>query len=155
MRTAEALVLRPFRPADARFVRALATEAFAEYDGGTGGARVLAMATAPYAHTIVADIADEPAGFAVVTLDDGHAHLGAIAVARISRGVGVGRRLLTAAEDLAASLGAATIRLETGEANLAAIELFVRAGYARVKRISKYYRTGYDALAYRKDLSRD
>jgi ribosomal protein S18 acetylase RimI-like enzyme len=143
--------VRFVRPGDLAFVREVAAAVFAEY-GDPDGTRTVAMVSAPGAVTLVAELDGAPAGFAIVQLDREPAHLTAIAVAPRVSGIGVGPRLLRAVERYAAERGAQSMRLETGEANVVAIELFVRAGYTRVGRMSRYYRTGYDAITYRKNL---
>jgi ribosomal protein S18 acetylase RimI-like enzyme len=153
MRAPAVHLVRFVRPGDLGFVREVAGVVFAEYDGDTSGTRTVAMVSAPGARTLIAELDGAPAAFAVVQLDREPAHLIAIAVAPRVSGIGVGPRLLRAVERYAASRGARSMRLETGEANLVAIEMFVRAGYIRDGRIPRYYRTGYDALTYRKTLS--
>ena len=113
---------------------------------------VVAIASAARTHTLVAERSNRPVGFVTLHVDRGAAHIGAIAVVRTARGRGIGARLLRAAERLAQRLGAQVVALETGEANLAALDMFVRAGYRIEGRIPRYYRTGYDALTLRRDL---
>jgi putative acetyltransferase len=55
-----------------------------------------------------------------------------------ARGGGVGRRLLEAIESLAAGHGIRTLRLETGEPQVAAIVLYERAGYRRIPAFGEY-----------------
>ena len=154
MRSATPITVRWYADADAGFVRELADEAFSEYDGDGGGAasKVVAMVSAARAHTLVAESSNRSMGFVTFELGSGAAHIGAIAVVRSARGRGIGARLLRAAEVLAQKLGARVVELETGEANLAALDMFVRAGYRIEGRIPRYYRSGYDALTLRRDL---
>jgi len=133
-------------------VRALADEAFSEYDGAHAASKVVAMVGAPRTHTLVAERSKRPVGFVSLGVGGDGAHIAAIAVVRDARGRGIGARLLRAAERLARSLGAQVVRLETGEANLAALDMFLRAGYRIETRIPRYYRCGYDALALRRNL---
>lgn len=134
-------------------MRALSSDAFAEYDGGRGGSRVLSMAASRDARLLIAECPPRRVGFALVEVARARAHLGAIAVVRAMRGTGVGRRLLREAEDCAQRMGALEMHLETGEANVEAMALFVRAGYRREGRVKRYYRAGYDALIYAKVLT--
>jgi GNAT superfamily N-acetyltransferase len=53
-------------------------------------------------------------------------------VAEPARGLGVGRRLLTALEDQAARHGVRTVRLETNKSLVEAISLYRSAGYVEV-----------------------
>ena len=151
MRSATPVSVRRYTAADVDFIRALADEAFSEYDGDRAASRTVAMASA--AHTLVAETANRRVGFVSLAVDGTSAHIAAIAVVRDSRGRGIGARLLGAAERLAQKLGARSVALETGEANLAALDLFLRAGYRIEGRVARYYRTGYDALTLRRVLA--
>jgi ribosomal protein S18 acetylase RimI-like enzyme len=153
VRTATVITIRRYADADADFVRALADEAFSEYDGagGRSGSHAVAMANSR-THTLVAERANRFVGYVMLDVADARAHISAIAVVRTERGRGIGARLLGAAETLARKLGANVVRLETGEANLAALDMFVRAGYRIDGRVARYYRTGYDALTLCRDL---
>jgi ribosomal protein S18 acetylase RimI-like enzyme len=155
VRSTTPITFRRYAPADADFVRAVADEAFSEYDGGGGrsGTHALTVANATRTHTLVAERANRPVGFVMLVVASGTAHVSAIAVVRTARGQGIGARLLHAAEQLARTLGARVVALETGEANLAALDMFLRAGYRIDGRIARYYTTGYDALTLRRDLS--
>jgi len=148
------ITVRRYSNADAEFLRALADEAFSEYDGDgeRAASKVVAMTNAARAHTLVAERSNRPTGFVTLSMGDEGAHIAAIAVVRDARGRGIGARLLHAAEALARKLGARVALLETGEANLAALDMFLRAGYRIDGRLPRYYRTGYDALTLRRTL---
>ncbi len=147
-----AVVIRAFAPTDAAFVLEIADEAFSEYSGGDATANTLDLVSARGALTLIAERDGRAVGFAVIGVRAEDAHLYAIAVVPRVRGHGVGRKLLRAAERNAAARGATTMRLETGEANLGAIDLFMRAGYQRERVVPRYYRSGYDALVFTKTL---
>ena len=151
MRSATPITIRRSVPADVAFLRELAHEAFSEYDGDgeRAAARVIAMAA--HTHALVAESSSR-LGFVLVSVERGAAHISAIAVVRSERGRGIGTRLLAAAETLARDRGARFVDLETGEANLAALDMFLSAGYRIEGRIARYYRTGYDALTLRHKL---
>ena len=148
-------MVRHYADVDADFVGALAAEAFSEYDGdgARAGSNVTAMVKAARMHTLVAERSSRPVGFVSFDVTGERAHIGAIAVVRGERGRGIGVKLLRAAEKLAQSLGANVVALETGEANLAALDMFTRAGYRIEDRVARYYRTGYDALRLRRTLT--
>ena len=154
MRSATPIMVRRYVAADVGFLRALADEAFSEYDGGGGRAasKVVAMVSAAKTYTLVGESSNRPVGFVALGANGASAHIAAIAVVRSARGRGIGARLLRAAERLAQELGAAAMGLETGEANLAALDMFIRAGYRIEGRIPRYYRSGYDALTLRRNL---
>jgi ribosomal-protein-alanine N-acetyltransferase len=145
-------VVRPFTAEDTFFVRRVAAEAFAEYDAARAAAHTLSLVQSPNARTLIAEHDGRPVGFAIVAVEGDYAHLSAVAVVRGLRGRGIGGKLVRAAERNAVVRGARVMLLETGEANLAAIDLFVRSGYQRDGRVARYYRTGYDALRFRKAL---
>lgn len=68
----------------------------------------------------------------LVVHDDGYAEIKRLWVSDEVRGLGLGRRLLAAAEDAAAGLGATTARLDTNRALTEAIHLYRTAGYVEV-----------------------
>lgn len=59
-------------------------------------------------------------------------------VAESARGSGTGRALLEAIESAARERGIRTLRLETGEPQVAAIALYERAGYRRIPPFGEY-----------------
>ena len=147
-----ALVVRPFELSDSGFVERVASDVFGEYSGAGAGARTLRMVFAPRTRTFIGEQAGRSVGFVAVEVKGDRAHLLAIAVVPDLRGRGVGQRLLTTAERSATERGARSVHLETGEANVEAMSLFVAAGYERVGRVPRYYDTGYDALRFVKKL---
>ena len=77
------------------------------------------------------EVVDQGAGFDLTTLVSRRAMF-SIA------GLGVGAALLDAVEALARSLGILTLRLETGEPQVAAIRMYERAGYRRCAPFGEY-----------------
>jgi ribosomal protein S18 acetylase RimI-like enzyme len=153
MRTlvSSALNVRRFRPDDGAFVRSLAGRAFAEYDPG---ARRSVMRLTHSGITLVVCRGDEPLGFAIVHSADGvRADLCAIAVEEQARGLGIGRFLLEQIEAAASREGASELVLHTAEANVAALEMFLKHGFAQVARRPRYYRGVYDACTLSKRLT--
>src|SRR5690606_28943772 len=73
-----------------------------------------------------------------------------IAVGWSVRGAGLGRQLLADAESRARARGRRGLRLEVRVDNEAAIRLYESAGYARGRRIRRYYDDGKDAWRYGK-----
>jgi [ribosomal protein S18]-alanine N-acetyltransferase len=136
---------------DRAFVAALAADALREYDSGAGE-RVRAMSVAPGTLTLIAFIAARPIGLAVLATEAGAAELLAIAVQADVRGQGVGRLLLGQVEAKARSRGARVMRLCTAEANVAATELFLKAGFVRERRFARYYKNGQNAVSMIKVL---
>jgi ribosomal protein S18 acetylase RimI-like enzyme len=137
-------------PADDAFIARLGAGAFAEY---TRDPERSIVAMASRMHTLVAWAGKSRAGFAMVEmLPNGDAHLAAISVVEDLRGLGVGRKLLDAAESVARSWNARKLVLATAAANLGALDLFLRAGYESVERMRRYYARGQDALRLEKAL---
>ena len=82
------------------------------------------------------------------------ARLYSIAVSTDVRGQGLGERLLDACEDVAASHGCDSLRLEVREDNELAKRLYVRRGYRLFGRRDNYYEDGENALRFEKGLRR-
>jgi ribosomal protein S18 acetylase RimI-like enzyme len=74
-------------------------------------------------------------------------------VVESQRGRGVGRALLDAAERAAADAGARALELVTAEANLAALELFLKSDYRIVRTLPSFYPRGQTAHVLRKTLT--
>jgi GNAT superfamily N-acetyltransferase len=75
---------------------------------------------------------------ALVDAGDGYGELKRMFVHDAARGRGVGAALLEAVESRAAGLGILTLRLETGDPQVAAIALYERAGYVRIPAFGAY-----------------
>ena len=69
------------------------------------------------------------------------------ALARAHR---TGAPIVAAVERLARENGAQSIELVTADANVAGLDLFLRGGFERVRRLKKYYPRGQDAQRLRK-----
>lgn len=140
--------------ADSEFISALAARGFGEY-ARAAAKSTLSMAEGSAAVTLVACQAERASGFAVLELDgEDSGYLAAIAVAEEFRGMGVGRLLLSAVEREACRRGRTSLRLVTSESNVAALDLFLKAGMLIERRLRKYYPRGQDAVLLRKRLSR-
>jgi ribosomal protein S18 acetylase RimI-like enzyme len=146
-----AISVRPAKNGDREFIRELSVQVFSEYTP-RAGVRALPMTERRGSLTLVAEWRGELAGFAVLVLDRPRASLDAIAVTDEARGHGVGRRLLAAVERLARENGAQSIELVTADANVAGLDLFLRTGFERVRRLKRYYPRGQDAQLLRKRI---
>jgi len=82
------------------------------------------------------------------------ARLYSIAVSEDSRGGGVGRSLVEAAESAAIGRGRDEMRLEIREDNRASSALFEKLGYTRVALTDNYYEDGMSAVRYAKILEK-
>ena len=81
------------------------------------------------------------------------ARLTSVAVAAEAAGKGVGRELMSAAEDLARAKGCDRIRLEVRADNDRARQLYTRTGYRQFARVDDYYEDGEAALRFEKSLT--
>jgi len=82
---------------------------------------------------LVATLRGEAVGCGALKLNDrGPADLKRMWVAPQTRGLGVGRRLLSELEDHARAAGAGAVRLETNKALVEAIALYRSSGYVEV-----------------------
>ena len=98
---------------------------------------------------------NELAGYAVVMLAAGEAHLLNLSIARAGQGRGLGRSLLDALMAAAHASGAGKMLLEVRPSNAAGIALYTTAGFARLGVRKGYYpaRPGReDAWVYGRDL---
>ncbi len=142
------------RGRDRAFVAELAADAFGEY--APDAARVvLDFVARPSAISRIAVAEQIAVGFAVVNPVPiaSVAWLNAIAVARAQRGRGVGRQLLADVERAAAARGIAELWLNTAQGNLAALDLFLKCGYAIHGRHPRFYARGQGAVEMRKRLA--
>jgi [ribosomal protein S18]-alanine N-acetyltransferase len=81
------------------------------------------------------------------------ARLSSLAVAPARTGLGLGRRLLEAAEADARAHGCERLRLEVRADNGSGIRLYERGGYARTGTKPDYYEDGMEAGCYEKTLT--
>lgn len=128
---------------DEDFVRTLSQWAFEEFshDPGTN-----TLWMAQHYRTLIATWDGQPSGFVVVdVVRHPEAALTAIAVIPHARGRGVGRALVGAAELTARSTGRSALMTHTADANLAALDLFIKHGFRIVRRLPRYYLGMYNA----------
>jgi ribosomal-protein-alanine N-acetyltransferase len=96
-------------------------------------------------------------GFVLARVAGDEAEILTLAVEPAARGRGLGRALLVSAANHSQSLGAATMFLEVGADNPAALALYAGLGFAKVGDRKAYYATnsavGQDALVLRLSLA--
>jgi ribosomal protein S18 acetylase RimI-like enzyme len=143
--------MRPKTHADDDFIEQLSARAFGDFQHRAGPS-TLRLATRPGSTTRLAVRGDERLGFVVVEHERGGAFISAIAVAPHERGHGVGARLMAEAARLAGTWGATHMRLTTAQANVEALELFLKCGFAIERRIPRYYARGQDACVLARAL---
>lgn len=90
--------------------------------------------TPPRGHLLLATRDDRPVGCVGVSLSGDWAEVKRMWVAPTARRLGLGRRLLAEAEQLAAANGAGVVRLDTNSALPEAIALYRSAGYEEIAR---------------------
>jgi ribosomal protein S18 acetylase RimI-like enzyme len=144
--------LRAATQLDASFVEQLAARAFGEYDPHAART-TLGLMRRRGARTLVAERAERPLGF-VILQQQSRTVLGvdALAVIEQERGRGLGQLLMRAAERLARQRGFAALALSTAQANLAALDLFLRLGFVITERAGRYYFGGQPACQLVKRL---
>lgn len=142
--------LREFRASDAAFVLSLAKEAFGEYTPWSGR-RTVQMAERSTSVTFVAEFGGTAVGFAVVDFAGADlATLDAIATLPSHRGTGIGRALLERVEAEVRGRGVSRLRLVTADANLAALDLFLKAGFRIEAHRAFFYPRKQDAVVLEK-----
>jgi ribosomal-protein-alanine N-acetyltransferase len=140
---ATAVRIRALRAADTQFVSSLANAAFSEFSPEPARSTLW---MAEHFVTLVAERGKLQLGFVVVRIErDRLAELVAIAVLETERGRGVGSALLRAAEIRARAGGATGVALHTADANVAALELFLKRGFRIRRRLRRYYVRVFDA----------
>jgi ribosomal protein S18 acetylase RimI-like enzyme len=145
-----AVAIRAATPGDARFIHDLSEVAFGEYDPNAGRTTA-SMMLEPAAQTLVAARADKPLGFIILRRESPTClGVNAIAVTPNERGKRIGQRLMKAAEGHAKAHAFSRITLCTAQANLAALDLFLRAGFVIIDRTKIRYWRGQPACQLEK-----
>ena len=99
----------------------------------------------------------EPQGFVIAWAIAADSEILTLAVTPDARRKGIGSALVTAASVAALVRGAATMHLEVGETNAAALALYKKLGFEQAGRRSAYYAGeggAVDALVMRRNLPR-
>lgn len=113
------------------------------------------MMTRAQARLIVDERRRRLTGYVLVLFRRGTslARLYSVAVDPASRGKGIGRALLEAAENAAIDAGFAYMRLEVRRDNAETIRLYRKAGYRKLGEVGDYYEDGMEALRFEKALA--
>ncbi|MBE7517053.1 MAG: ribosomal protein S18-alanine N-acetyltransferase [Chloracidobacterium sp.] len=146
--------IRPLTPDDLAEVLTLNIRCFRNGDNYTKHTFEFLLSDArTLGYKMVAD-GSEMVGFAFIMENpNGAAHLTTIGVSPEHRRRGIAARMLQHVEMKARSRGLYTVVLEVRAGNLAAQDLYRRAGYSIVQRISKYYFNGEDGFLMMKGLN--
>ncbi|MBX3158405.1 MAG: GNAT family N-acetyltransferase [Deltaproteobacteria bacterium] len=98
----------------------------------------LAAIFAPHVRFFVARADAAPAGCGGVALLDGFAEVKRMYVRATARGRGIAETILARIETAARDAGYATLRLETGDRQVAAMKFYERAGFRRCAAFGAY-----------------
>jgi ribosomal protein S18 acetylase RimI-like enzyme len=151
----DSITIRRASASDAALLAELATKAYQPYLERMPGQRPGPM-DADYAAAIardtvwVAEVSDHVAGFLVLVDEPGATLLENVAVHPDWQGRGIGRLLMTMAEDHARATGTHVVRLYTHAVMVENQRLYSRSGYVEVERRSD---DGFDRFFYEKSLS--
>jgi ribosomal-protein-alanine N-acetyltransferase len=143
------LILRPATPADLPAI--LALERACADAAHWSEPHYLEMLHAPHRNLLlVAEDAGALLGFVALFTASPEWELGNVAVAAAARRRGIGRGLISAAQDVARRRHAEAIHLEVRESNAAARALYGGAGFAESGRRRAYYHDpAEDAVLYK------
>ncbi len=100
---------------------------------------------------LVAESEGRVAGYVMAWGQD-RLHLVNIAVAPESRGKGLGRKLMAAAEEFGRSIGAGLLWLEVRESNRSARSFYQSLGLVPVRVRKQYYSNGEDAIIMKREI---
>jgi len=114
--------------------------------------RIRAAIAEPETMVLVASLAGQIAGFAIMSFGDEEAHLLLLAVRPERRRAGTGRRMLVWLEQSAVTAGISRVRLEVRAANAPARTFYRRLGYQYLGQLSGYYDGREAASIYAKSL---
>ncbi len=129
---------------DDAFIERLSRQAFADFDP-LAGPHTLSLTQGDGVVTRVAVRDGERLGFVVLQFGPSVGWIQAIAVSPSERGQGVGRTLVAEAIRVARRTGVRRLRLTTAQANVEALELFLKCGFAIERRVPRHYARGQDA----------
>lgn len=157
------LLIRPWDPvSDIEFVRSLSKEVFAPY-ARDPERLTISMTEEAGSDTYIAEWDGIPVGFSILSYTPLRrafgpwknpviARLNAIAVLPDLHGGGIGRNLLTWAQNTARFRGSTTMTLTTAENNVRARRLFEYAGFHPVTRLFDVYAGGRPGIIMFKNI---
>lgn len=153
MQSRETLVLRAAHASEARQLASM-SRLLVEHGlrWRWTGHRIRAAIADPETMVLVASLAGEITGFAIMSFGDQTAHLMLLAVSPQRRRTGTGRRLLDWLEKSAITAGIHRIRLEVRTSNAPARAFYYRLGYRCLGQVSGYYDGREAASIYAKSL---
>jgi ribosomal-protein-alanine N-acetyltransferase len=142
---------RLIRPSDLYVLAALHAASFAE--AAWSSSQIDNSLLLPTTLALAAvDDGDAAAGFILCQIVGGEAEILTFCTAPAQRRMGIGETLLRAALEGAKAKGAQRMLLEVAADNVAAYELYKKAGFADCGRRRGYYRGGVDAVTMARNL---
>jgi len=148
-----AIAIRRATLKDARFIEQLSEVAFGEYDPNAPRTTTKMMRETD-AQTLIADRDGKSLGFIILHRQSPTVlAVNAIAVTPSERGKRIGQRLMQTAEHYAKAHGITRITLSTAQANLAALDLFLRIGFVITDRSTVRYWRGQPACKLEKRIA--
>jgi ribosomal protein S18 acetylase RimI-like enzyme len=129
---------------DDAFIERLSRRAFSDFDP-LAGPHTLSLTQRDGVVTRIAVRDGERLGFVALEFGRGVGWIQAIAVIPSERGQGVGGTLVAEAIRVARHTGVPRLRLTTAQANVEALELFLKCGFAIERRVPRHYTRGQDA----------
>jgi DNA-binding MarR family transcriptional regulator/GNAT superfamily N-acetyltransferase len=130
-------VENPTSPAARYCLESYFAELAARFDAGFDPARSIPAAAAeltpPRGFLLLATLNGEPVGCGALKCRAGYGEIKRMWVARSSRGLGIGKRILHRLEDLGRQQGLPLLRLETNKALTEAQSLYKSSGYIEVR----------------------
>jgi ribosomal-protein-alanine N-acetyltransferase len=157
------LILRPYRPSDFDMLLSIDQVCFPK-SIAYGRREMKSYLQSEGSHCIIAEVPTTEihgteasatiAGFILTERGGEFAHVITLDVLEAFRRQSIGSLLLEAAEQEAASCGAALMYLETATTNKAAIALWKKHGYRESGTIKNYYGRGQNAFEMQKRLER-
>jgi ribosomal protein S18 acetylase RimI-like enzyme len=146
-----AIQIRRRSPGDDAFLEQLGRAAFSVFNPDAG-LHTRRLVERPQTETLVLTRDRERLGFLVLTLRGEVASIDAVAVLAEERGRGLGTHLMQVAERVARQAGCRILTLTTAQANVEALELFLKCGFRIERRLARYYAAGQDACVLTRRL---
>lgn len=144
------------RPADPAESRQIATLSRLHIEHGLNWrwtpARVRKQVLDPETMVLVATVAGELRGFAIMRFGDTQAHLLLLAVEPKSQHRGIGRALLEWLELSVSTAGLQNVRVEVRASNTRAQDFYHSLGYQTIKQIDGYYDQRESAIVLLKEF---
>ena len=131
---------------------ALSSIHHAAFSSGWSHVEIAEMLCIAGTQGLIAEIASEPVGMALIRTLAEQAEILTIATIPTRQRTGIGAKLLNQAIAAARGLGARTLFLEVAHSNTVALNLYAKAGLTETGRRKGYYSNGDDAIVMSRSL---